>query len=301
LTNTTTELCRELRESKIGRHAAVLIVVPSGRKTDRGRTAMINGFIDAGADDFFAANAPDIEILSRVRCLAGLARVRSDLENAREQLRLQMQNDDLTKLLNRRFFFQAAHRECGRARRYNSELSCLMIEIDHFKRLTSMLGFECGDVMLRAVSGILRDYTRDSDIVARFDEEKFVIILPETDINGAMMLREKIQRAVQEEQLMWHDKPLPLSISLGEANRQRDVSRPPDTLSPLPEDEASEGEHVDGIALSTREELAELLESADAALFVAKRGVRFPSIYVEPLLKKKNDDLDSLDQLPSMD
>jgi PleD family two-component response regulator len=79
---------------------------------------------DAGVDDFFSATALDCEILARISSLVQTARLRGELEATREHLRLHLQTDDVTRLLNRRFFFQAAHREYGRARRYDNELSC---------------------------------------------------------------------------------------------------------------------------------------------------------------------------------
>jgi diguanylate cyclase (GGDEF)-like protein len=294
------QLFRELRDSSIGRNATLLAILPVGRKNDKSRMNFVQALQDAGADDFFVSNAGTVEILARVRAGTVLCGLRTDMEATRESLRLQVQLDDQTKLLNRRFFFQAAHRECGRARRYNSELSCLMFEIDHFKRLLVTLGYECGDVMLRTVASVLRDYTRDSDIVARFDEEKFVVMLPETSIEGATMLREKIQGAIAERQPLWNNVPLPLSISAGEANRNRDVAAPVEKLD-IENTEAYE--QVLGVPLSTREELAELLAAADAALFVAKRGVRFPALDTEAFSKAQTDDNDgdSLQQLPSMD
>src|SRR5690606_19050604 len=120
------ELCAALRASEMGRDAAILTVLPPTKRNDRSRAGLLDALSDAGGDDFLAANAGDAEVLARVRLLANLARTRHELSAAREQLRTQLQTDDQTRLLNRRFFFQGAHRECSRARRYNSELSCLM-------------------------------------------------------------------------------------------------------------------------------------------------------------------------------
>jgi diguanylate cyclase (GGDEF)-like protein len=292
------EVCRELRRSVIGRYASILAVVPAGRKGDKARKT-IDALIDAGADDFFAANATVAEVESRVRVTAQLSRLRAELAGARDQLRLQLQTDDLTKLLNRRFFFQNAHREVGRARRYNSELSCLMVEIDHYKRLCTTFGYESGDTMLRALAQILRDCTRDSDIVARFGDEKFVALLPETDINGATMLREKIQAATMQAMLTSHGQPLPMSVSIGEANRINDIAFLEDIDTSQLADDTEGGEHSDGTPLSTREELAELLKAADAALYVAKRGVRLPSFFSESP-RRLPANLDAVDELPSL-
>jgi diguanylate cyclase (GGDEF)-like protein len=260
------ELCHDIKESSTPYCASLLVALPAVRKGDRGRAAAISHLQGAGVDDFFANGALDCEILARVNALVRMARLRGELEATREHLRLHMQSDDVTRLLNRRFFFQAAHREYGRARRYNNELSCLMINVDFFKRFNSMFGYDCGDYVLRGVASILRDSTRDSDIVARFSEDKFVVMLPETPIEGAISMGENIQRLISEDEFNWHGQNLPVSVSIGEAARRRDSNA----------DQVDADEDDETIALSLREELAELLEEADAALYVAKRGVRSP-------------------------
>lgn len=293
-------LCGDLRASEMGRDAGLLTILPPTRRNDRARGPLLEALGGAGVDSFLSANAADPDVLAQVRLMANLARIRNELETAREQLRTQLQTDDQTRLLNRRFFFQAAHRECSRARRYNSELSCLMIEVDHFKRLTAITGFECGEAMLRSVALVLRELTRDSDIVARFDEDKFAVLLPETTIEGATRLREKIQIAVSALDFSWHSTPVPLSVSGGEANRNREIRAAEEAASRLDLDEEEPEDHIDGEPLSAREELAELLAAADAALFVARRGVRFPTLVGEYAQEKPTRALDDdSEQLPS--
>ena len=294
------QLCRELRASPVGVDAGILAITPSARRGEKARAALTDSLLEAGADDFLTANASDAEVLARVRVLAELARTRRSLESARAQLRTQLQTDEQTRLLNRRFFFQAAHRECSRARRYNSELSCLMIEIDHFKRITAITGYECGEAMLRAVALVLRDLTRDSDIVARFDEDKFAVLLPETTIEGATRLREKVQQAVVASDFHWQSAAVPLSVSGGEANRNRELYIAEAAAERLDLEDDAQDEHIDGEPLSTREELAELLAAADAALFVARRGARFPSIVGEQAGEHHDALRDDNDQLPSV-
>lgn len=263
-------LCREVRGSAGGRAAALLAVLPAWRRNDRARAAALAALLEAGADDFLAGSASEAEIAARIGAMAQLVRTRGELEATREHLRLHLQTDELTRLLNRRFFFQAAHREYSRARRYDLELSCLMLDIDHFKRLNTSFGYECGDQALRAVAGILRDNTRDSDIVARFGEAKFVALLPETPIEGAIILRENVQRAIAEREFGWQGQVLPLSVSIGEAARQRNPSATSEARqAPENDDDAP------SVAPSLREAVAGLLEEADSALFVAKRGVRY--------------------------
>ena len=233
---------------------------------------------EAGADDFLAGQS-ESELLARVGVMTRLSRVRAELEATREHLRLQMQLDDLTRLLNRRFFFQAAHREYGRARRYNHDLSCLMLDVNGFKQINATLGYECGDAVLRQVAGILRDATRDCDILARWAEDKFVILLPETPLEGAITLRENLAREVASQAFNWHERDLPLSVSIGEAARRLTRSAQAPAAAGLEFGADFEGGETHGdTSLSLREEMAGLLEEADAALYVAKRGVRYQAL-----------------------
>jgi diguanylate cyclase (GGDEF)-like protein len=292
------DLCRDIKESSTPYCASILVALPAMRKEDHAPNAAIPYLQGAGVDDFFAADALNSELLARVNALAQMARLRGELEATREHLRLHMQSDDVTRLLNRRFFFQAAHREFGRTRRYNNDLSCLMINVDFFKRFNSMFGYDCGDYVLRGVAGILRDSTRDSDIVARFSADKFVVMLPETPIDGAISMGENIQRLISENKFNWHEHSLPVSVSIGEAARRRD--------SDANEINAAADEDEETVALSLREELAELLEEADAALYVAKRGVRSPfgrttSLGSRPIaLPQMPQDDDSEEDLPTL-
>jgi diguanylate cyclase (GGDEF)-like protein len=206
------------------------------------------------------------------------ARLHRDLLGLRETLGKQVQTDDLTQLLNRRYFFQAAHREVSRARRYNQPLSCLMVDINYFKLFNKTFGYGCGDYILRAVATTVRAWTRESDILARFGAKKFVILLPSTDIEGAMMLREKLQSEIGQFDFMWQDQKLPVTISIGEAERRREDPRTAERQYRTPAYEEDERSDIDETPLSVREELADLLEDADAALYVAKKGVRYPVI-----------------------
>ncbi|HVF85236.1 MAG TPA: GGDEF domain-containing protein [Abditibacteriaceae bacterium] len=307
-------LCRVLKAATT-QSGACLLAALSKSSTERETTPVarrVRALQEAGADGILDGDAPLHEIASVVRTIAQLARTRRELEATHEQLRLQLQTDDLTNLLNRRFFFQAAHREYERSQRTNTPLSCLMIDLDHFRRLSENFGFECCDAALRCVANVLRSVARDGDIVARFGEGKFVFLLPETGLNQATQVGEMLQRAVREHAFVWRGQTLPITVSVGEATRPiRKEKAPlhgadnapnamsnaagnnghasassPDILPPevLPLSEALETR----ASFSTRDEIAALLEEADAALFVSKRGVRSSSLLDTPPLSLAN-------------
>lgn len=221
-------------------------------------------FSSVKVDDFIGEGASDLEIISRVKLAAQLAQARRELQDTRERLSHQMQVDDLTGALNRRYFFQTAYRECSRARRYGHPLSCLMVDVDHFTLYNNTFGFACGDYVLHEVAGLLKTCVRDTDMVARFGGSKLVVLLTHTDVGGAMIAAQKMVSQVIAHDFVWENQRLPVTISIGESERVPGRSRRFD-------------DEEESTPLSTREDLAELLEDADAALFVSKKGARFPN------------------------
>lgn len=106
--------------------------------------------------------------------------------------------DGLTGLFNRRHFDAALKVEFSRARRYHNWLALIMLDIDHFKDFNDHYGHLAGDDCLRMVSNALRATIRRApDILARYGGEEFVVILPDTDIDGAMILAERLRKAVE--------------------------------------------------------------------------------------------------------
>lgn len=138
-------------------------------------------------------------------------------DNARlEQL---AQTDPLTSLLNRRALTERITAEMERALRYDSTLALLMIDLDHFKSINDTWGHLVGDDVLRDVAALLGRTIRLSDIVARYGGEEFLILLPETDEEGAEAFAERIRAAVEGHAFASDSlaEPLRLTASVGVA------------------------------------------------------------------------------------
>ena len=110
----------------------------------------------------------------------------------REDLRQQTIRDPLTSLYNRRFLEESLNREIARCRRSGSGFALLMIDVDHFKRFNDTYGHDAGDSVLRTVGRALQEVCREGDIACRFGGEEFVVVLPDTDREGAVVASERI-------------------------------------------------------------------------------------------------------------
>ena len=264
------KLLRRVRSEDATKGALIVAVYDAKAREDATQALRVEG-----VDDFLASNAPRFEIVTRLEAGAQLFRARAGAADLREAVHRQTRVDDLTGVMSRRFFFQQAQRECSRARRYGHPLSCLMLEVNHFKLICTNIGDSVGEQVLRSAANIIGQWTRDSDWVARFADAKFAVLLPETDLEGATSAREKLQNALREHVWTYGESHIPVSVSIGEAQ-----FNPGTPFRPQSAEFISESDESGESALSAREALAGLLEDADAALYIARKSARVPDIFV---------------------
>ena len=123
--------------------------------------------------------------------------------------------DELSKLWNRRYFFNVGDKECKRADRYKAKLSLLMVDIDHFKEVNDTYGHAAGDLVLKGVSEIFIHGLRDVDIAARIGGEEFAVLMPNTDVAGAMIVAERLRHNIEMLNFEHEDRNIKITISLG--------------------------------------------------------------------------------------
>ncbi|MEY4763990.1 MAG: hypothetical protein RI907_663 [Pseudomonadota bacterium] len=122
------------------------------------------------------------------------------LHRHRVQLETLVRTDMLTGLPNRREFLARLDREAHRQQRSGRPLSVVMIDVDHFKRVNDQWGHQAGDEVLARIGQILQALTREQiDVAARYGGEEFVLLLPETDLQGAVLVAEKISARLREQ------------------------------------------------------------------------------------------------------
>ncbi len=140
------------------------------------------------------------------------------IENAvtQEQFKLLSLVDLLTRTKNRRYFIQSLTKEIARSSRSNSPISCLFMDLDHFKQVNDTHGHLTGDRALQSVATTIMPLLRKSDVLARFGGEEFTILLPDTDKNHALEIAERIRFEVSQISIVDdHNCPFSITLSIG--------------------------------------------------------------------------------------
>lgn len=124
--------------------------------------------------------------------------------------------DELTGINNRRCVRDALNRQIARIRRQGGKLSALLLDIDHFKNINDTKGHQTGDVALQKVAGCIQGRLRAEDVAGRWGGEEFIILLPDTDANGARVVAEQLRRAVEQLRFSGPDhQEFALTVSIG--------------------------------------------------------------------------------------
>ncbi|MCS6908944.1 MAG: diguanylate cyclase [Anaerolineales bacterium] len=170
--------------------------------------------------------------------------------------------DSLTQLYNRRYFRELALLEFSRAERYGEELSLMIFDLDHFKLVNDRYGHGAGDAALVQVAQLCRRLTRQSDILARVGGEEFAALLPETSLQAAIQVAERLRVAFEQNPIEYEGKRFFVTASFGVSHR----------------------------CLPERGDLEQLFSAADRALFQAKEAGR-NRVWAEGILQGKEEKL----------
>lgn len=171
-----------------------------------------------------------IEIIDAAR--SQLAELSSELLNqvhsqahCLDELRQQVGLDGMTQLNNHQRFLEILQKEVSRAARYQTPLSIIMSDIDHFKSINDFFGHQAGDQALKCVSAHLKKLLRDSDQIARYGGEEFAIILPMTPSKEAFLTAERLRKSIASLKIPYDQRSLSVTMSFGIASyeKKRDV------------------------------------------------------------------------------
>lgn len=140
----------------------------------------------------------DLSLLEIVGPQIAVAMERSEWQQRATQFQLMSITDPLTGLLNRRYLEERLTEELSRSKRYNYSMSCLMIDIDDFKHYNDRNGHQAGDVALKITAHSLKAALRSADIACRYGGEEFCILLPQTSVNEAGVIAERMRQKVAD-------------------------------------------------------------------------------------------------------
>ena len=249
----STDFFRSLRQTPTGKECyALLLATPE----DESR---ILEAIDAGADDVLVkplnAQTLRVHLNTAARMLIlkdeihrerlGIMRSTDEFAVAQKRLLQDALTDTLTQLPNRRNGLDFLASELIFAQSSGAPLACLMLDIDHFKRINDSFGHAAGDAVLRQLADILRNTSRAEDMLFRYGGEEFAAILINANLRIAVQIGERIRMQVEKTAFAWEEQKIPLTLSVGVA--------------------IATGSEADGLAL---------IQAADSALYRAKEGGR---------------------------
>ncbi len=180
--------------------------------------------LELGADDFLVKPLNPLELVARVKSMLRLKELQDELQQANERLKRMNEHlqtlsttDPLMGISNRIFFEKRIAYEFQRAERYRKPLALLVLDLDHFKRINDTCGHPFGDEVLRAVAGLLVASIRQVDIAARYGGEELVVALPETGLDQAALVAERIRQAIERNEVADGERRVRVTVSIGAA------------------------------------------------------------------------------------
>lgn len=225
-------------------HAGIVreLVVPVIHKDN------VEAVLGVGNKDIYYTDL-DVEMVSSVANLIWLIvrqkQADDKILDLNRKLNDMAMTDELTQIPNRRAFFINGNSEISRTRRYHEPLSVIMLDIDKFKMINDTYGHDTGDYVLHCIASLLSECIRETDIVGRLGGEEFAILLPNTKLDDAVKMAERIRAAIENRSCTDHEIRKGITVSLGVAQYH--------------------------LALKN---LDELLRDADIALYQAKNNGR---------------------------
>jgi two-component system cell cycle response regulator len=193
------------------------------------RESKIRG-LELGASDYITKPFDTGELVARVNVQLKIKNLQDQLKRANELLVAISNTDHLTGLFNRRFLEEALAKEFQRVQRRRNNLSVLIMDIDHFKRINDTYGHQEGDAVLCKVACLFRKELRDYDVAARFGGEEFIAVVPETSLTEAASIAERIRKSIEGVVFKGNGEYLKITVSLGISTYPAPEINSPDDL-----------------------------------------------------------------------
>ncbi len=187
--------------------------------TEENDAMIASQMIQFGAYEYLSKGNINFDSLSRViNNTMEKVSLKMDLKRARAKVAEMTTIDELTKLSNRTYFRKTLEKEYERVKRHNVDMSLIKIEVDNFKKINNLHGRLAGNMVLYGMGEILKKCKRLNDLAGRYKAEKFVLILPDTSLENAQIVCEKVRKYIQDNKFEYNSKKVAVAVSFSVAS-----------------------------------------------------------------------------------
>ncbi|MBE0425674.1 MAG: sensor domain-containing diguanylate cyclase [Nitrospirae bacterium] len=185
-----------------------LLILPAG----------LNTWIEIFTYPIIDENGKITGVIEYTRDITKRKKAEAERDILVDRLQYLLRIDDLTGLLNRRAILEKLEEEVNRAKRYRSQLALIICDIDYFKEINDTYGHDIGDKALQIISSLIKSSLRNTDIIGRYGGDEFFLILPETSMEGAKEIAERIRFIIKDFNLKLNkNKSIKTTVSIGVA------------------------------------------------------------------------------------
>ncbi len=203
------EVCEHLKEEESTKEIPIIMVTSKAETADK-----VKG-LGMGALDYVTKPFDEGELIARVNIHLRLGELYQAVQDQNRKLKEMADRDGLTGLYNHRYFHEQLSQDFLRAKRYHENLSCVLLDIDYFKKFNDTYGHQTGDVVLRALAEVIERSIRESDLAARYGGEEFALILYHTDGPAAWETAERLRQMAENLEVQNNGNVLCVTISVG--------------------------------------------------------------------------------------
>ncbi len=204
------DLCRAIRSESPEGYVYIVLLTSKDSKAD-----IISG-LEAGADDYLTKPAHRDELVARIKNGLRILELEKSLKKANEEIRILSITDPLTGAYNRGYLNERLPQEIKRSTRYRHPLSLILSDIDHFKNVNDRFGHLAGDQVLKEFVKCIIESIRDQiDWEARYGGEELLVVLPETDFKGAMLLANRLREVCSQRIINAQENQITITASFG--------------------------------------------------------------------------------------